>query len=259
MNSFREIHVIIRLYFALAFPFLLVVASLRLLLSEQFITFEYKRPGFPTDAYGFDLDDRLAYGAFAVNWLFSDQPIDSLAALRLPAELCWGAAAGSNGCALFSERELTHLVDVKCATSRAFALAAIVGVVGIAIAVHSRRSPKRRCEILAGLRYGAMLSLLSIGCLFVLSFADWDHAFDLFHELFFAAGTWRFPYSDSLIRLYPEQLFIDAGLVAAAATSICAAATLGLLSRWENLSTRRNGVGQLAAPKRGIKARGILR
>ena len=31
--------------------------------------------------------------------------------------------------------------------------------------------------------------------------------------MFFAAGTWRFPFSDSLIRLYPEQLFVDASLV----------------------------------------------
>ena len=57
----------------------------------------------------------------------------------------------------------------------------------------------------------------------------WDRAFDAFHEVFFAAGTWRFPYSDSLIRLYPEQLFVDAALLIAIFTSLSAVVLLRLL------------------------------
>ena len=51
--------------FALAVPLWLVIAGARLLLSEQFLQFEYRRPGFPADPYGFDIEDRLDYGPFA--------------------------------------------------------------------------------------------------------------------------------------------------------------------------------------------------
>ena len=63
----------------------------------------------------------------------------------------------------------------------------------------------------------------------MLSIAAWDRSFDAFHEVFFAAGTWRFPFSDSLIRLYPEQLFMDAALLIAIFVSLSAVALLRLL------------------------------
>ena len=88
MNDLRAIHFVIRLCISLAIPFLLAVSSLRLLLSEQFLQFEYRRPGFPADFYGFSVEDRLEYGPYAVNYLFNGEPIDYLAALRLPGHKC---------------------------------------------------------------------------------------------------------------------------------------------------------------------------
>ena len=64
----------------------------------------------------------------------------------------------------------------------------------------------------------------------ILSIASWDRAFDAFHEVFFAEGTWRFPYSDSLIRLYPEQLFIDAALFVAVFVTLCALTVLRVVT-----------------------------
>ena len=43
---------------ALAVPFLLVVASIRMVANPWFIQFEYGRLGFPADAYGFPLEQR---------------------------------------------------------------------------------------------------------------------------------------------------------------------------------------------------------
>ena len=53
MNDSRASQTFVRLYFSLAVPLWLVLAGVRLLLSEQFLHFEYQRPGFPADAYGF--------------------------------------------------------------------------------------------------------------------------------------------------------------------------------------------------------------
>ena len=227
---------IIRLTFALALPFLLVSVGARLMLTEYFLQIAYQRPGFPSDIYGFTLDDRLKYGPYAIQYLFNGEPIVYLEAARLPGDKCWNPAADAADCALFSDRELRHMADVKHMTTTLFTLAATILVVGVLIVFASRHNARWQAEIRLGIRRGCQLALLSLLCLGVLSAAAWDRAFDAFHELFFAAGTWRFPFSDSLIRLYPEQLFADASFALAAFTSICAALILLLLSVSERRS-----------------------
>ncbi len=231
VTEMRALHISLRLYFALAFPFLLLASGARLLLSEPFLKIEYQRPGFPADAYGFTLEDRLAYGPYAVNFLFSGESLDELASLRLPAEKCWTPTIGEDGCALFGERELRHMADVKATTRAAFGLAALCALIGFGAASASWRGDRLRSEIVAGLRLGCRLTLWSVACLAVLSLAAWDRAFEAFHALFFAAGSWRFPFTDSLIRLYPERLFLDAALLIALFASSCALATLFMLGR----------------------------
>ena len=229
MNNSRAIHTIVRLYFSLAVPLVLLLSGVRPLLSEQFLQFEYRRPGFPEDAYGFDIEDRIKYGPYAINYLFNGEAMDYLASLRLPAENCWNSAADAADCPLFSERELRHMVDVKHATTLAFALAIICAVVGLCTAFAGRQIEWLRSDIAVGMRRGCKLTLLSIASLATVSLAAWDRAFDAFHDLFFAAGTWRFPFSDSLIRLYPEQLFIDAALLISLFASLTAVTVLCLL------------------------------
>ena len=226
MNDLRAIRIVVSLYFSFAIPFLLAVAGLRLLLSEQFLQFEYGRPGFPADPFGFTAEDRLKYGPYAVNYIFNGESIDYLAALRLPADDCWKAAAGASDCALFGKRELQHLADVKRTTTAAFALAICCALIAVAITVAGRRNERLRSAIMAAVRRGCKLTLLSVACLSLVAMTTWDQAFEVFHELLFADGTWRFPFSDSLIRLYPEQLFIDAAMFVALFASLCAAALL---------------------------------
>ena len=230
MIDSRAIKQIVRLYFSIAVPLWLVLSGVRLLLSEQFLHLEYRRPGFPTDVYGFDIEDRMDYGPLAVNFLFNDEDIVYLALLRMPRDKCWNPAPGAVDCPLFNERELRHMADVKRATTLAFALAIISAIIGVSTAIASWKREELRSEIAVGVQRGCQLALFSIACLAILSLTAWDRAFDAFHDVFFAAGTWRFPFSDSLIRLYPEQLFIDATLLIAAFASLSAASLLRLLT-----------------------------
>jgi uncharacterized membrane protein len=43
--------------------------------------------------------------------------------------------------------------------------------------------------------------------------------FVAFHQVFFAAGTWTFEYSDTLIRLFPNRFWFDAALTIAGLTT----------------------------------------
>ena len=62
---------LLSLLIALALPFLLVVLVIRLVANPWFIHFEYNRPGFPADVYGFTLDQRTP---LALDGLYSVLP-----------------------------------------------------------------------------------------------------------------------------------------------------------------------------------------
>jgi integral membrane protein (TIGR01906 family) len=63
------------------------------------------------------------------------------------------------------------------------------------------------------LKNGGLLSVILVVLIILFMFVAWGLAFTLFHNLFFSSGTWTFNYSDSLIRLFPEQFWFDFGLL----------------------------------------------
>ncbi len=214
-----------KLLLALALVCLLMMTAVRLLLSHEFLRIEYFRTGFPADSYGFNADDRLRYGRNTIDYLFNDEPVAFLEKLRLPLSLCFLPPAAAQDCPLFKQSELRHMRDVKQVLQFAFALAVVcASIVLVALLLDWRAG-------LAGMHLGAWLTMLLIGGLGVLALAAWDSAFDRFHALFFAAGSWRFPHSDSLIRLFPEQIFLDATLFIAGFCVVGACLVLALCRR----------------------------
>ena len=76
-------------------------------------------------------------------------------------------------------------------------------------------------ELVSWLRF-AWTTLTSMRTALVLLFAlavaavlGWQQFFALFHSLFFADGSWTFRASDTLIRLYPTQFWMDAAIAVA--------------------------------------------
>jgi integral membrane protein (TIGR01906 family) len=65
------------------------------------------------------------------------------------------------------------------------------------------------------LRAGPILTIVLFGVLAVLAIVGWEQFFTGFHNVFFADGTWTFYMNDSLIRLFPPQFWIDAGIAVA--------------------------------------------
>lgn len=204
---------------ALLVPLLLVISSVRILLTEQYLRLEYERPGFPEDMFGFSAEERFTYGALAVEYLVKDHDIEFLA----------GQSFGE-GTALYNERELQHMQDVQLVVRAVFRLYFVLGLSALMLVLFFIRSMTTRSYLRTSLLKGGWLTLGIIGSLILIAALSWDTFFVQFHQVFFEAGTWRFNYSDTLIRLFPEQFWFDAAIAIGVLTAF--GASLLLLIGW---------------------------
>jgi integral membrane protein (TIGR01906 family) len=95
-----------------------------------------------------------------------------------------------------------------------------------------------RSVVPAGLLAGS-LATLAIAVLAVpVILLGFDAFFTGFHEVFFEGDTWRFSNTDTLIRLYPEQLWQDVSKLAAAITVLQALVVAPLAWWWLRIARR---------------------
>ena len=189
------------LVIAFLVPVALIILGVRILLSSAFLNLEYRMPGFPADNYGFSLDERLKWSKLAVQYLVNDSGDEFLGDLTF-----------LNGTALYNERELSHMTDVKKVVKPVLSIGyaswiLLAGFGFIAYRINWQSEYRR------GLRLGGviMIGLLCvIGLFAVISF--WNF-FTIFHSLFFEGDSWLFLYSDTLIRLFPMRFWQDAFLM----------------------------------------------
>jgi integral membrane protein (TIGR01906 family) len=196
----------------LVVPVLLVLTSVRLLLTPAFVQLEYRMPGFPEDPYGFTFEDRLAWSGVSLEYLLNDEGITWLAEKML-----------SPGVPLYNDRELRHMQDVKVLVQAALRvwLGCAVVVVGLVVVLWWRGDME---GLLLGLRQGARWTLGLMAAIVVGLIASFSFLFVGFHRIFFEGETWLFLYSDSLIRLFPERFWRDAFLWIAGLTAFMALA-----------------------------------
>ncbi len=228
---------IIKILLTFAVPVLLTVFSIRLVMSYQFLQFEYQRADFPIDFYGFTTEDRLEYAPYAIDYLLNGEDIDFLGDLRLPIEKCWQPSVEATDCPMYEAAALRHMVDVKVVTETTYLLTFGVFIVTLMIFVFGLRSKQYLPSIRRGLTYGSMLTLSLIFTIVVLAMTAWDFFFDTFHELFFEEGTWRFAFSDTLIRLFPERFWFDASITIGIFTALGAIIILAMMWKWSQQSS----------------------
>jgi len=192
-------------------PIVLILASFRIIFNPWAAEFEYRAPWFPEDPYGFTTEQRIRYGKIAMDYMFNDQGINFLADLRFPD----GQQAPPPTCIsmddctqLYNDRELGHMVDVKNAVRASMSVLyvglAVILVLGVWAWQGGWLEPYKQA-----LARGGLLTVALILFILVLVFLAWGIFFTAFHNVFFDPGTWTFPTSDTLIRLFPERLWQD--------------------------------------------------
>jgi integral membrane protein (TIGR01906 family) len=218
-----------------AVPILLTVGAVRLVMSPWFLYVEYNRPGFPEDPFGFTTEQRLQYAPPAVTYLTNAEDISYLENLRLPRDLapiniCEIAPENPSLCYQFNDRELKHMEDVKVVTRGTFQLGLITLIITIpSIVFLWQQSP---AFLRVALHSGSVLTFSLIAVIILMAITAWDVFFTGFHQIFFEGDTWLFRYSDTLIRLFPEQFWFDAAIVIGAMVIIGAGIILVVTWRW---------------------------
>jgi integral membrane protein (TIGR01906 family) len=200
-------------------PVLLLLTSVRLLLTPAFVRLNYALPGFPEDPYGFTRQERLQGADVALDYLLNDQPIGFLGDLRF-----------DTGQPVYNARELKHMEDVKVLVQQAMAVwlgAVALGVV-LALGLVQFAGERRAWR---ALQQAARLTLIVMALLLAGIAASFSFLFVGFHRMFFEGDTWLFLYSDTLIRLFPERFWLTAFIGIGAGTLLLAGLLLGL-SAW---------------------------
>ena len=205
---------------AVTVPGVLVVNALRVLSTDAWVRWELGRDGFPPDRYGLDEQQRKA---LALTGLRAIEPGSEGIVLLERATLPDGSPA-------FDQRELAHMEDVRSVFGAALRAQLLV-LVAIAVLAVALARTRLRQTVPRGLRAGALatLGIAVLAVPFIL--LGFDRFFTRFHEVFFEGDSWRFSTTDTLIRIYPEQLWRDVSTIAAVLT-VGQAVVLAALAWW---------------------------
>src|SRR3989338_6396367 len=131
----------------------------------------------------------------------------------------------------FNEREKQHLLDVKRAirnsTIMLYFLAFLFGLLLLISAFALKNKDKIMNFAGKVLVFGGFLTIMLAAALSFSIASDFSATFESFHGLFFERGTYIFnPAKDVIVRLYPEQLFMDLGLRISKGVVLASAATI---------------------------------
>lgn len=116
-----------------------------------------------------------------------------------------------------NDREKGHLADVRGLVRASTIILYIFIIIFVMLLIASSFILKFNNYItnFVGkvLVFGGFLTIFLAAALFLLVYFDFDSAFESFHLSFFEKGTYTFdPANEVIVRLYPEELFMELGL-----------------------------------------------
>lgn len=209
MNN-KAFMILVRWLVILAMPFFLGMGTIRAIIAWDYPAFEYQR--IPPDMFGFTPEQRLELARGTLTYLQQREPASKVIYLLEELQL-----PGTNR-PLYNESEISHMIDVKNMADAMKWVAVVSGAIvivglGLLLIPGQTRYFGWRTLMFAGMGTVIVLAVIAVAIL-----VAWPIFFVQFHELLFPPGTWTFAYTDSLIRLFPEQFWFDIGVLISGAT-----------------------------------------
>ena len=198
----------------LATAFVIVAVVLPLFLNPVWVAFEQGR-------------------AQALAWTGFTEPELRAATDAILADLVLGppdfdvAVAGTP---VLDERERGHMRDVRGVFIGFFGVAVVLAAAALIVA--ARRRGAARARAWRAVRGGAVALIAALAVGGVVSVVAFDALFEVFHEIFFAGGSYTFdPATERLVQLFPFQFWqetaIVVGVVSVVLASVVAAVAHG--------------------------------
>ena len=134
------------------------------------------------------------------------------------------------GALVLEAREQAHMRDVRN-VFMALYVAAALAVVTLVVAAWRVRDRRR---LWRAVRLGAVGLVIGVVALGVIALVAFDRLFELFHEIFFPAGSYTFdPSTERLVQLFPFQFWQETAIVVGVVIVVLAAITAAIASRRE--------------------------
>jgi integral membrane protein (TIGR01906 family) len=138
---------------------------------------------------------------------------------------------GGAGPVALTDAERQHLRDVRQVFD-GFFLVVLMSAGALAITWRRARPREERLAWWRGVRRGATGLTVAVAVLGAISIVAFDAAFEVFHRLFFAAGTYLFdPATSRLVQLFPDQFWSDTVLALGGVTIALAVLTVFVAGR----------------------------
>ena len=170
------------------------------------------------------LNERMTFGSYGLDYIMNLAPPEYLGGLVSP-----------EGGLAFTPSEVSHMTDVQHVMQWGLLLAAVLLVLSALAGWYLHRTaPGTAC---AAWFWGAWLTVALLAVAAATALLGWEQFFTAFHSLFFSSGTWTFSVTDTLIRLYPTQFWVDAA-VTVAIVALVGAFTTVLVTRRRALRSR---------------------
>lgn len=215
----RQLTQTIKLIVILFIPILVIGGVVNVLATDQFIAYEYGKPGFPPDTFGFTPQLRFMLASTNIHYVRAHLPSDELAKQTL------------NGTSVFNAREVSHMADVQVVFQTAMRVWQAILI--LVVLTGSILFYQGEGELLASaVRSGGLLTVVIVVAIATLGIFAWQFWFEIFHSFFFKPGSWLFSYSDALIRLFPEKFWFDSTLTISVLSFAGGLLAIWIGSRW---------------------------
>ncbi len=190
---------------AICTPIVLLLGNLYLLASPWYLRHEYSRPSFPRSSI-FSPDERLSLAEATLNYMRSGQDVSFIEKLS------------AQGRSVYNYREVVHLADAKRVMNAAFLVHGVAVAIVLLSALTIWYLSKGWSSALQSMARGCIGFFLMMMAIGVFAYAQFDRFFTLFHRLLFTGDSWLFPYTDTLIQLFPLPFWMDATYILALLT-----------------------------------------
>ncbi|MGK2850960.1 MAG: DUF1461 domain-containing protein [Candidatus Limnocylindrales bacterium] len=168
--------------------------------------------------------------AQATAWTGFDAPQLRAATDAILADLVFGPPdfdVEVSGAPVLNEREQSHMRDVRGVFIGFFAVAFALTVAAAVVAIARRRSGAGSAGSAGtwrAIRNGAIGLIVGLTLVGAFAFVAFDVLFEVFHQLFFAGGSYTFdPGTERLVQLFPFQFWQETSVAVGVVAAIVAA------------------------------------